>query len=150
MDAVLSVNTEQPFLDPCLSAAEFYSSSIRMESRCFSCLWTSNESIWLADCGNCFFCEIQQSILHGGGVFNVWVLFFFFSNLNFWEFPLGKKKISSSMSIFLSWFRTKVHIGISHGYTLEAGFLHTIQLVASLYRQPRVIMSGNCILIIWT
>lgn len=85
----LSVNTEQPCLDTCLSAAEFYSSSITTEFRCFSCLQTSNESIWLADPGNCFFCEILQSVLHGGEVFIVW--FWFFFKLTFWEFPLGKK-----------------------------------------------------------
>lgn len=96
----------------------------------------------------CFFCEIQQSILHGGGVFNVWVLFFFFKSklliISTWEKKspaLCRYFYLDSGPKYILEFLMAIH---------EAGFLHTIQLVASLYRQPRVIMSGNCILIIWT
>lgn len=105
-------------------------------------LMSPDESIWLADCGNYFFCEIQQSMLL--------FCFVFVLNINFWESSLGKKLISSSMLTFYLDSGPKYILKFLMAVHWRLVFLHTIQLLASFYRQPKALRSENRGLILWT
>lgn len=78
-------------------------------------------------------------------------LFVCFLNINFWEFPFGKKNKPQTLCwCFCLDSGPKYILKFLVAVHWRLGFLHTIQLLPSLYRQPKALRSENSGLILWT